>query len=144
VNTISPPRFSAFVPGVIHNPSNGSHGHWSQRHHWARVWRDRTLVAILHVRAIGRMGVDGFGPDYNPRRPKHITLLAQVGKRRFDKHDNLRSALKPVVDGLVRARVIHDDGDGCGHVFEYLQIFNKNAERGVRITVAEQEGGVSQ
>ena len=52
----------------------------------------------------------------------------------FDEHDGLRNACKPLVDGLVRARVIHDDAPSAGHLFLYTQVINRT-DRGVLITV---------
>jgi len=133
------PRFSVFIPGAPRNPLNGSWGHWAKHHRWATTWRDRTAQYLFVLRTSGQLRGPGYGASYDMRRPKRITLCAQVG-RRMDNQDNLRAALKPIVDGLVDARVIHSDGPTSGHVIEYLQLVNRR-ERGVRVTVAEEPIG---
>jgi len=80
---------------------------------------------ILHPKPWKALGV--------PSDPKIVRLHAQTFNA-FDGHDNLRNALKPVVDGLKDARIIDDDADRCGHTFSYTQEVRRS-DRGVWITI---------
>jgi hypothetical protein len=116
-----------FVPGVLTNPMNGSHGHWDKHRRWAKGWREK--ASTLMFCAWGR------GPHVMPMVPKRVTFLAYVGAEWDD--DNLRAAIKPIRDALVDMRVIHDDKPSAGHVFEYAQRVEKvKRARGVEIVVS--------
>ena len=103
------------------------------------------------VKAVALRAMDQAGGRVIPTHPKRVTLTGHVA-RLFDQ-DGLRAAMKPVVDALqiereirkggaligwhVGAGIIHHDGPGCGHVFEYAQVVKK--PYGVTITVEERE-----
>ncbi len=95
--------------------------HWRTRHHYTKTWRAKVKLSGFRL------------ATWTPDTPKRITLAAQVWNL-FDAHDGLRGALKPVVDGLVDAGVIHSDAHDCGHTFIYEQEVNRKA-MGVCITV---------
>jgi hypothetical protein len=115
-----------FVPGVLTNPMNGSHGHWDKHRRWAKGWREKASLYMLH--AWGRRhGVD-------PKVPKRVTFTAYVGAEWDD--DNLRAGLKPTRDALKDMLIVHDDKPSAGHVFEYAQKIERSlAKRGVQIEV---------
>ena len=113
-----------FLPGELSNPLNGSHRHWSVRARWAKIWRTKT-----HLLVSARPEVRGL----DSTAPKIIRFVANLWNL-MDEGDGIRAALKPVLDGLRDARVIHSDGPGCGHLFVYGQRIDRR-QRGVRILV---------
>jgi hypothetical protein len=124
----APPRdrIVFFVPGKLSNPLNGSWGSW--RKHWriARDWRERTVqyaACALDWTPLAR------GSE---RTPKRVTFRAHTA-RPWDE-DNIRAAVKPLRDGLMNARLIHDDSPTSGHLFVYEQVVDRT-RRGVEITV---------
>lgn len=118
-----------FVPGKLSNPLNGAHGHWSAEAAYRKRWRAATKACALSVE--GRIDLAALG---HATEPKAILLTAHTWNT-MDR-DGLGAALKPVVDGLVDAGIIHDDGPtkGGGHVLTYRQRVDRR-NRGVLITV---------
>lgn len=115
-----------FIPGRLVNPLN-QRWHWSERHRWAKSWRQKTQLMLL--RELGPSGLKLLG---SPETPKHVRLIAHV-RRRFD-HDGLVASLKGVVDGLQDAGIIHNDGPKGQHRFEYDQVID-HAQCGVEVFV---------
>lgn len=115
-----------FVPGKLVNPLNGSHGHWRVGARYRKGWREKVKLLWLEMR-LERVGITA------PEVPKFIVLTAYVWNL-FDSHDGLRAALKPCVDGLVDAGIIHSDADRAGHRFVYAQEIRRK-RRGVQIAV---------
>lgn len=122
-------HFCLFVSTTLVNPLN-TRAHWTMTA--ARVARQREATKV----SVWGACLDPRGLRWrivNRRAAKRIDLRAHV-MRRFDSHDNLRAACKPIVDGLIDARVIADDADVERHVFTYTQIVD--GRRGVTIRVA--------
>ena len=118
-----------FIGGRLVNYLNARPTHWSERHEYNARWRQNVLAILLSKRATYPKG----SPE--SKVPKRIHLHAIVPKR-FDSHDGLRAALKPAVDGLQDAGIIHSDADGCGHVFDYSQVLGRRqpgVEIGIRL-----------
>jgi len=109
-----------FITGKLMNVANNRE-HWRARHEYTRLWRNKVGVSSLRMRF------------WIPDHPKRVTLAANVWNL-YDTHDGLRGALKPVVDGLVDAGVLHSDAPTCGHEFVYAQEINRRM-LGVLITV---------
>jgi hypothetical protein len=80
--------------------------------------------------AVRTLGFDG---------PKRVTLDAGVWNL-FDAHDGLPNALKPVVDGLVRAGLLDSDAPAAGHTFVYRQVIDRQYP-GVLVRIEPGEGG---
>ena len=112
-----------FLPGARSNPLNGSHRHWSVRARWAKTWRTKAHLLVGAAR-----GARGF----DPATPKIIRFVANLWNLMDE--DGLRASLKPTLDGLRDAGVIHSDGPNSGHLFVYGQRIDR-AQRGVRILV---------
>ena len=102
-----------WLPGRLRNPLNerklGNGFAWDR---YKRKWQ-QALDAALKVAGYQEGVVD-------PKSPKTVTMSAWVFNR-FDSHDGLRAALKPVPDGLKKAGLIDDDRDSSGHEFNYWQ-----------------------
>lgn len=116
--------YTIFVSGPLHNPLNGSRGHWSKHARWSRQWRDRTGMAWL----VAYPRPHGIAP----RAPKLVRFLANTGATWDD--DNLAAGMKPMRDALCDLGVIHSDAPSSGHRFEYGQRIDRK-RRGVLITV---------
>lgn len=117
-----------FVAGILTNPMNGSHGHWSNHARWARAWRQRVMAqvyqAVLRGAPLGRTTSDA---------PKCVTFIVNTGAKWDD--DNLRAGCKPIRDGLMDSMVTHSDAPDSGHEFLYRQQINRSRP-GVLIVVA--------
>jgi hypothetical protein len=120
-----------WVPGNLKNWANaggyyGGPAEASYRKRW------RTNVQLLAIAERNRRP----WPAGIEREPKVVRMKAYVWSR-FDSIDGLRNACKPIPDGLVKARIIHDDSDRSGHRFIYQQAIDRgpHANRGVLITV---------
>jgi hypothetical protein len=110
--------FTFFVPVLLVNELNVREAHWSPRDIRARTHRDATASAVLRFL---RAGPRAWRIEAPPEQPKQVQIVAHV-RRRFDEQDNLRAACKHVVDGLIDAGLIDDDGPTTGHQFSYTQI----------------------
>ena len=97
--------------------------HWATRAARARAQRRAVWAAMRWVR------IWPFGPEY----PKRITMHAHVW--RLMDSDGLVAALKACRDGLIDAKVIHDDGPGSGHLFDPPTQEVNRRQLGVRIEV---------
>lgn len=111
----------AVLPVATPNPSNGSHGHWRLEH--ARKRRLRKLAAL------------GC-----PTAALPVTVrLVRLSAGRLDEHDNLRSALKPIVDGCADRLGVKDNDPRIR--WEYAQERVPRGTYGVRIEVISEGGG---
>lgn len=75
-----------------------------REHHMARArrqkkQRDVTVLCLKAARAASHVLIEGWCPLDTPRPPLAITLT-RVSPGKLDAHDNLRSALKSVVDAV--------------------------------------------
>jgi hypothetical protein len=118
------PRVTLFCPGQLVNPLNGAHGHWSQASRYRKTWRAKVKACWL---ASGRR--DDLGA---PTVAKRVWLAAYTWN--VLDHDGLHAALKPILDGLVDAGVLHSDAPSSGHSVIYSQQIRRGG-RGVEITV---------
>jgi hypothetical protein len=117
------------VPGPLRNPLNGSHGHWSKHHRWAKSWRERTAQRLLLHKLTTPADAAFFR---TPTTPKRITLIACT-VRRFDP-DALPAICKPILDGLVDAQIVDRDDASSTHTIRYEQRIAPQ-HRGVEIIV---------
>lgn len=105
--------YRLWIPGRLRNPLNnrkmGNGFVWDR---YKNKWQNGVDTALLL--AGYRRGV--VAPDL----PKMVTMTALVFNK-FDSHDGLRAALKPIPDALKRAGLIDDDRDSAGHEFVYKQ-----------------------
>ena len=115
---------SFFVPCRLQNFANHG-GHWRGKAGYQKRLREGCQL-------IGQALAQKV-----PAGPLRIRLKARVWNL-FDEHDGLRNACKPLVDGLVRARVIADDGPASGHQFLYAQVVDRT-RRGVEIQIESRE-----
>ena len=123
-----------FIPCELKNYANHG-GHWTGKAGYQKRLREKAHISAreqwFQIQLNGaRPAREVFG---SPESPKSISLEAHVWNY-FDAHDGLRNACKPLVDGLVRARVIHSDAHDSGHQFLYTQILDRR-QRGVLVTV---------
>lgn len=109
-----------FVPCRLENHANRRE-YWRHERGYQKRVRETTQVLVP------------LALPWEAAVPKSISLEAHVWNI-FDEHDGLRNACKPLVDGLVRAGLIHDDAPSAGHQFLYTQIIDRK-QRGVLITV---------
>ena len=126
-------RLVAWVPGHLRNPLNGNRVHWSVAAKERKGWRQRTMLCCMD--AMRRAGIKPGREDggiWHPKWPKLIVLTAYVWNL-YDE-DGLAASLKSVVDGLVDAKLIHDDGPTSGHTVRRRQVINRK-HRGVEVVV---------
>lgn len=141
-------KIEFFVPDAIQNQDNARHGHWAGKARYQKDWRRRTAEKAWITRRL----IPAWG-SVRSDAPKRVTLLAHVWHL-FDDTDGLRSALKPVIDGIGRetpiykkiqgrqtlvghapgALLIHTDAPGSGHEFHFAQRIDRK-NRGVLVTV---------
>ncbi len=138
----SPPPgvLSFFIPCELRNYANHG-GHWTGKAGYQKRLREKAHA--LGLKATGEAACWSTfwlleGTIALARVPKSLSLEAHVWNY-FDTHDGLRNACKPLVDGLVRARVIHSDAHDCGHQFLYTQVIDRQ-QRGVLIQITPREG----
>lgn len=114
----------AWLPGVLRNHANGSHGHWTEVQGYRNRWRDKTVLVIrsMEQRLPWAAGVR-----------KVVTFRGRSWNRMDD--DGLAYALKGVRDGLIRAGVLDTDGPSGGHRFVYLSGIDRE-NPGVAIEVS--------
>lgn len=123
-------RLSVFVPGVLRNLDNGRQGNargaYFAKSRYRRAWRDKVRLYVGSVATAAKWRAA-------PATPKRITLLA----RTWNEMDaaGLAAALKPVEDGLVDAKILHDDRPSAGHVIVREQVRDRR-RRGVDIMVS--------
>jgi hypothetical protein len=122
-----------FVPGQLVNPTNARWFKWRQRDAWARTWRDATANALLtwwveHGRA------EQIEAQRLVGQPVTVTLEARVA-RRFNAHDNLRAALKPVVDAVAAALGTTDEDERVAWVYAPQAVERDPKRRGVVVRV---------
>ena len=124
--------FTAFVPGKLENHDNRK-SHRMVTHRYRVEWHQRVTAAVVTATHAAGWATSS---DY-ARAPKDVWLIAQVFNL-FDSHDGLRSACKPVVDGLVKCRVLAGDDDATlaryVQTIRYAQTINRQ-QRGVRVEV---------
>jgi len=133
-------RLVAWVPGRLRNPLNGSQGMTRggriMRSKERASWRQRTKLCVTD--ALNRAGVrtrEGArisSKVWLPRDRKLIVLTAYVWNL-YDP-DALGGVMKPVVDGLRDAEVIHADDAKSGHRIEHRQMIDRK-HRGVEVVV---------
>ena len=125
-------HLSVFLPGRLTNPLN-QRWHWTKRAAWAKEWRSKTALMVGAQRAtlLGR-GYRSFASDF-AATPKDIQFLGHVWSL-FD-DDGLRAALKPCLDGLIDARMLHSDAPSSGHQIDYRQTVNRKTP-GVTVRIA--------
>ena len=126
---VAPDRLELFIATTLVSPNVREHYQAKA----TRTKRQREAVCLAVWAALH----DPRGPGLrwritDPAAPKVLTFTAHTA-RRFDSHDNLRMACKPLVDGCIDAGLIRDDRDDAGHAFEYAQV--QDGRRGVAIRV---------
>lgn len=95
-----------WLPGILRNHSNSSHGHWAAVQGYRNRWRDKTVAVI-----------GGLLLPWAADLPKVVTFRGRSWGRQDD--DGLAVAVKGVRDGLTRAGVIHVDSVLGRHRFVY-------------------------
>jgi hypothetical protein len=122
-------RLTLWIPARVVNALN-ARGHWTVDDRRARIQREAVCAAVLE--ALGR----SYRLRVGPAVPKTVHCHAYVA-RLFDLDSGLPSACKHLVDGLMDAGLLDDDGPRSGHVFTYEQtLASRKAAHGVRITIA--------
>lgn len=123
-------RLLAWVPGQLSNPNNGSHKHWSVKAKTRKEWRKATFLCVL---AAVRTRLEQRAEwRYPADVPKVVVLTAFVWNL-YDE-DGLAAALKPCVDGLRDAKILHDDSPRSGHRIERRQVIDRK-HRGVEVVI---------
>jgi hypothetical protein len=121
-------RLTLWIPARLVNVLN-ARAHWTVDARRARMQRDAVCAEVL--RALGRR----YRLRVGPAVPKTVHFHAYVAQG-FDMDSGLPSACKYLLDGLIDAGLLDDDGPRSGHVFTYEQtIATRKAARGVRITI---------
>lgn len=121
--------FTVFVPGHLQNHLNRP-AHWAKVNEYRSGWHQRVTAAIVtETHAHGW----ATSPEW-ATVPKEVWLVATVWNL-YDE-DGLSAALKPVLDALVKNRVLHTDAPESGHVVYYGQRQDRR-KRGVTIEVRE-------
>src|SRR5262245_39126618 len=112
---------AVFVPGDLANITNRRSGRFGNRWgvaEYKKRWRVNVRVMFL----ASKLGLR------DPATPKVVTLTASTWNTMDE--DGLRSALKPVLDGLVDCGLISGDAPSDGHTFHYAQKIDRR-KRGV-------------
>lgn len=91
-----------FLAGHPPSPNAMVRWHWGRRARERKVWRDATVWAVRE--AYPRSSLPGRFV------PVEVAVTFVYGVRRTRDRDNMVASLKPVLDGLVDARVLADDG----------------------------------
>jgi hypothetical protein len=117
------------LPIRLHNPLNGSHGHWSkkakerQEHRWFSALTVRSRLSVL-----GRpLAVGG----------QFVITLTRISPKPFD-DDGLAAACKGIRDGIADA-LGRDDGPKSGLTWKYEQKRGAVREHAVRIQIEREE-----
>mgnify|MGYP001561686329 CR=1 FL=1 len=123
---------TVFISGALLNPLNQRGWAWYKQRAWAKTWRRKTRLLLGD--AVNRLPPLERVPLTDGSRAKRIEFHAQVWSL-FD-YDNLVAALKPVVDGLVDARLLASDDAIAlpAAAVEYRQEVNRT-RRGVEVVV---------
>lgn len=100
------------------NESNGQHGHWSAKSKRRKSQRQAVAWA-LHGRTLPPLPV--------------VVLLTRISAGRLDEHDNLRGAMKSIVDEIAEHYAVHDKDRRFE--WRYAQQKGKRGEHAVRITI---------
>lgn len=100
-----------FVPVKTVSEQNGSHGHWRGVAKRTKAQRESARACAQRFAPLAT-----FAPPSGPWRVK----LTRVSRGRLDGHDNLRSALKHVVDGIADFLGVND-GDRSAVVWDYAE-----------------------
>jgi len=101
--------------------------HWRVESRYRKTWRTKVHAAWLASGLRDQVG--------GPTVAKRVWLTAYTWN--VLDHDGLVSALKPTLDGLVDAKVIHSDAPSSGHSVIYSQQIRRGG-RGVEIVVEDQ------
>lgn len=91
-----------FLAGHPPSPNMTVRWHWARRARERRTWRDATVWAARE--ALPRSSLSG------QFKPVSVIVTFVYGVKRTRDRDNLVASLKPVLDGLVDARVLKNDG----------------------------------
>lgn len=96
--------FVVRIPGRPPSPNRMRHAHWAAASRSSREWR-----GWAHLAALQAMSVAPKATGRTPLAAALIepTFVCRTRRRRDD--DNLIASLKPVLDGLVDARMLRDD-----------------------------------
>ena len=123
---------TVFIPGALVNPLNQRGWAWYKQRAWAKGWREKTCLVVRD--AVNRLPATKRVALLNGNDPKRVEFHAYVWSL-FDQ-DNLASALKPVLDGIVDAGLLASDNVIVlpAAAVEYRQVVNR-AHRGVEILI---------
>jgi Holliday junction resolvase RusA-like endonuclease len=91
-----------FLQGHPPHDNTTRRWHWAKRSREMRAWRDASAWAARE--AYGRSTMGGA------MKPVRISVTFQYRVRRTRDRANLVASLKPVLDGLVDAGILKDDG----------------------------------
>jgi len=106
--------------------------HWRQQGNWRDEWA-RRFIAQLGTGPWPKVNARGLRKDFRKKlkeevkatwEPEKRGVLTVVAyrRRRIQDHDNFRTGLKPVIDGLVAAGWLVDDKD------EYFGMDHENSK----------------
>lgn len=127
-------RLIAWIPGPIFNPLNGSQGQTKYgrifRAKERKSWRERTELCVKDAMNRAKWK---WGPLGNGLEPDGRVVLTAFVRNLFD-DEGLAAALKPVVDGLVDAKIIAGDSPRHRTIFERRQTIERK-HRGVEVVV---------
>jgi hypothetical protein len=118
-------RLIAWVPGAISNPMNGAQRGWQKKARIRKGWRERTMLCVQDA-------MNRSAWEHRPLSGAVVVMTAYVWKV-FDE-DGLASALKPVMDGLVDARLLAGDAPRFVQKVQRRQMINRK-HRGVEVVV---------
>lgn len=90
------------VPGIPPSPNRTRREHWGQRSTEARQWKEDAVYAALDAR--NRNPLVGFPLHSAALR---VVIVSPTAVRRDP--DNAVASVKPLIDGIVKAGVLHDD-----------------------------------
>jgi hypothetical protein len=124
---VNPPevRVKTTLPIEAVNTSNRRE-HWTERSARNQVQRSGTRLALNAKRVCAQVTLnDGL-----------LVTVTRVAPRELDSHDNLRTALKPVVDGVADALRLKNDKDPRV-TWRYAQRRGKVRQYAVEIEITE-------
>jgi len=119
-----------FLAGYPPLPNKTISWNWHQRGREAKVWRSAANYAARAAYADSMLG--------GSMKPVRIDVTFFYRQRRVRDRMNMVASLKPVVDGLVDACIIPDDGPEWLPDTPFVhEMVHKSGPMGIEVTVTE-------
>lgn len=117
----NPYRLEFSLLGLPKGPNSSFGIHWAIKARERKKWREQVVIACI-----------GKAPPIP--LSKCAIQCTRVSKKEMD-YDNMVASFKPVIDGLVDAKIIKDDDSSVIVQREYK--YEKNKTSGIKVVVIE-------